>query len=139
MEISQLIAAKELFFSQNDIQDDESRLRKLVYARGAFAQAFRCVAGPSTLGKVLGRDHSSVVHYAKTHPTLIGYNDYKHLYDKAVELREGLFKKEDIPTMTHSDLVAIIKKMRQELRLEKEKVAQLYIYKEKFFKLKELI
>ena len=67
------------------------------------------------------------------------YDDYKKMYEDAVTFRESLFKKEDIPNMTHSDLIRIIKNLRQELREEKEKVEHLYIYKEKFFKLKELI
>lgn len=41
--------------------------------------------------------------------------------------------------MVHSDLVRIIKNLRNELRLEQEKVKELYIYKDKFFKLKELL
>lgn len=139
MEISELIAAKEIFFRHNQINDDNSRKRELVYARSAFAMAFRSVAGPSMMGKVLGRDHASVVHYGKNHPTLINYKDYKELYNAAVDLRESLFKREDLPTMTHSDLVRIIKNLRNELRLEQEKVKELYIYKDKFFKLKELI
>jgi len=139
MEVSELIAAKEIFFRHNNINDDDSRKRELVYARGAFAMAFRCVAGPSIMGRVLGRDHTSIVHYGKNHDTLKQYEDYKNLYEAAEELRESLFKKEDLPTMTHSDLVVIIKNLRQELRIEKEKVKELYIYKDKFFKLKELI
>lgn len=139
MEVSELIAAKEIFFRQNDINDDDSRKRELVYARGAFAMAFRCVAGPSVMGKVLGRDHASIVHYGKNHDTLKHYEDYKNLYEAAVELRESLFKREDLPNMTHSDLIRIIRSLRNELRLEKEKVKELYIYKDKFFKLKELI
>jgi hypothetical protein len=139
MEIGELIAAKDIFFQNIKLEDDNSRKRELVYARGAFAMAFRCVAGPSKMGQVLGRDHASIVHYSKMHDTLLQYEDYKNLYERATALRDGLFKKEDLPTMTHSDLIQVIKKLRTELRLEQEKVNQLYIYKEKFFKLKELI
>jgi D-alanine-D-alanine ligase-like ATP-grasp enzyme len=139
MEINELIAIKEIFFRHNEIVDDNSRKRNIVYARSAFSAAFRCVAGPSLLGKVLGRNHASVVHYAKSHDSLINYKDYKVLYERAIELRESLFKQEDLPTMNHSDLIQIIKNLRQELREEREKNQHLYIYKEKFFKLKELI
>ena len=139
MDISELISAKELFFNHMGVEDDYSRKRELVYARTAFSAAFRCVAGPSVMGKVLGRDHASVVHYNKIHDSLLKYDDYKEMYDYALEFRESLFKMEDLPHMTHSDLLRIIKKLRQELREEQEKVEQLYIYKEKFFKLKELI
>ena len=139
MDISELISAKELFFNHIGVEDNNSRQRGLVYARAAFSAAFRCVAGPSVMGKVLGRDHASVVHYCKIHDSLLNYKDYKEIYDYAVEFRESIFKMEDLPHMTHSDLLRIIKKLRQELREEKEKVENLYIYKEKFFKLKELI
>lgn len=139
MDIGELISAKELFFNHIGVQDDNSRQRTIVYARAAFSAAFRCVAGPSVMGKVLGRNHASVVHYGKLHDSLVNYKDYKEMYDYAVEFRESLFKMEDLPHMTHSDLLRIIKKLRQELREEKEKVENLYIYKEKFFKLKELI
>ena len=139
MKIDELIAAKEIFFTHNNIEDDNSRKRPLVYARAAFSSAFRCVAGPSKMGQALGRDHASIVHYGKLHNQMINYDDYKDLYKKAIDLRESLFNREDLPTMSHSDLIQIIRKLRQELRLEKEKTEQLYIYKEKFFKLKELI
>ena len=139
MDISELISAKELFFNHIGVEDDNSRQRTIVYARTAFSAAFRCVAGPSVMGKVLGRNHASVVHYGKLHDSLVNYKDYKEMYDYAVDFRESLFKMEDLPHMTHSDLLRIIKKLRQELREEKEKVENLYIYKEKFFKLKELI
>lgn len=134
-----MISAKEVFFKDNHILDDNSRKRGLVYARAAFAMAFRCVAGPSLMGKILGRDHATIVHYSRLHFSLIKYDDYNKLFEYAVIFRETLFKKEDIPTMTHSDLIRVIKGLRQELREEKEKNQHLYIYKEKFFKLKALI
>jgi len=139
MEISELIAAKEIFFRHNKIEDDNSRKRGLVYARCAFAMAFRSVAGPSRMGQILGRDHASIVHYSKQHQSLLNYDDYKELFQAAEQLRESLFKREDLPTMTHTDLIRIIKNLRNELRIEKEKCQELYLYKEKFFKLKELI
>jgi hypothetical protein len=139
MGIDELMSAKEAYFQMNNLIDDNSRKRKLVYARGAFAVAFRCVAGPSLMGKVLGRDHASVVHYTSMHSSLMEYDDYKDFYEKAISFRESLFKREDLPKLSHADLMIIIKKLRQELREEKEKTEELYIYKEKFFKLKELI
>ena len=67
MEIEELFAAKEIFFERIGIKEDQSRKRKLVYARAAFVNAFRREAGPSVMGRIIGRDHASVIHYRKIH------------------------------------------------------------------------
>jgi tetratricopeptide (TPR) repeat protein len=138
MEIGELIAAKELFFRSINIEDDNSRKRPLVYARAAFAAAFRA-AGPSRLGAVVGRNHASVIHYLKIHDQLKDYEDYRALYERAKEFRKDIMNGEDLPFLTHRDLVTMIQELRNELRIEKQKAEELYIYKEKFFKLKEFL
>lgn len=139
MEVGQLFAAKETFFDHIKVADDSSRKRPLVYARTAFATAFRRYAGPSKMGKVLGRNHASIVHYHKSHNELIKYDDYAKIYKYATEYRDALLQGEDLPFMDIESLIEVIKDLRTQLRLEQEKVAKMYIYKEKIEALKNLI
>ena len=139
MEIEELFAAKEIFFERIGIKEDQSRKRKLVYARAAFANAFRREAGPTSMGRILGRDHASIIHYRKLHDENMAYRDYKQLYDKAVAYALEVSNQDITFKMDSSDLLRLIKELREEIRLLKEDNDKLYIYKEKFFKLKELI
>lgn len=139
MEIEELFAAKEIFFERIGIKEDQSRKRKLVYARAAFVNAFRREAGPSAMGRIIGRDHASVIHYRKIHEDNMNYRDYKELYDKAVTYALEVSTEDITFKMDSSDLLRLIKELRQEIGLLKKDAVELYIYKEKFFKLKELI
>lgn len=139
MEIEELFAAKEIFFERIGIKEDQSRKRKLVYARAAFVNAFRREAGPSAMGRIIGRDHASVIHYRKIHEENMYYKDYKQLYDKAVTYALEVSNEDITFKMDSSDLLRLIKELREEIRLFKEDNDKLYIYKEKFFKLKELL
>lgn len=138
MKIEELITAKEMFFRNLNINDDNSRKRPLVYARTAFTAVFY-QAGVSKLGAVFGRDHSSVVHYKKMHSTLKGYDDYKMMYQSALEFRKALMSGDELPMMSHKDLISTIQELRAEIQKLKKENEHLYIYKEKFFKLKELL
>jgi len=139
MEIEELFAAKEIFFERIGIKEDQSRKRKLVYARAAFVNAFRREAGPSVMGRIIGRDHASVIHYRKIHEENMHYKDYKELYDKAVTYALEVSNEDITFKMDSSDLLRLIKELREEIGLLKKEAVELYIYKEKFFKLKELI
>ena len=140
MEITELYAAKEIFFDRLGIVEDQSRKRPIVYARTAFANAFHNLAGPSKMGSILGRNHASVIHYLKSHHKLIVYKDYKELYEQAVDYRKDLTDGDDhLPYLTAKDLLQTVKELREEKRLLQKKLDELYIYKDKFFKLKELI
>ena len=139
MEIEELFAAKEIFFERIGIKEDQSRKRKLVYARAAFVNAFRREAGPSAMGRIIGRDHASVIHYRKIHEDNMNYRDYKELYDKAVTYALEVSTEDITFKMDSSDLLRLIKELREEIGLLKKEAVELYIYKEKFFKLKELI
>lgn len=138
MEIRELITAKELFFRNNKILDDNSRKRPVVYARTAFSAAFK-KEGCVKIGKVLGRDHASVVHYMKSHNTLIQYKDYRELYEKALDFRKAFMEDDDLPMMSHQDLIKVIQDLRQELREEKEKADKLYIYKQQMENIKQML
>jgi hypothetical protein len=140
MEITELYAAKDVFFDRLGLKENQSRSRPLVYARTAFANAFHKCAGPSKMGSVLGRDHSSVIHYLKSHDKLIRYDDYKDMYNQAVEHRNAITNGDDyLPYLTSKDLLNKVKELREEKRLLQKELDTLYIYKEKFFKLKELL
>ena len=67
------------------------------------------------------------------------YKDYKELYDKAVTYALEVSNEDITFKMDSSDLLRLIKELREEIRLLKEDNDKLYIYKDKFFKLKELI
>jgi len=138
MEIAELHTAKEIFFRNNQILDDNSRKRPVVYARTAFSAAFRR-AGCVRLGKVLGRDHASVVHYLKSHKTLVQYKDYRDLYEKAIEFRKAFMEDDDLPIMSHHELIQMIQELRQELREEKERSDKLYIYKQQMENIKQML
>lgn len=140
MEINELYAAKDVFFEGLGLVEDQSRIRPLVYARTAFANAFHKCAGPSRMGTILGRDHSSVCHYLKSHERLMIYDDYKSMYDKAVEHRRAITNDDDyLPYYTSKDLLNKVAELREEKRLLQKEIDTLGIYKEKFFKLKELL
>ena len=140
MELTELYAAKDVFFDGLGLKEDQSRSRPLVYARIAFANAFHKCAGPTKMGSVLGRDHSSVIHYHKQHDKLIRYDDYKEMYNKAMEHRKTLTNNDDyLPLITSKDLLKKVKELREEKRLLQKELDTLYIFKEKFLKLKELL
>ena len=140
MELTELYAAKDIFFDGLGLKEDQSRSRPLVYARIAFANAFHKCAGPTKMGSVLGRDHSSVIHYHKQHDKLIRYDDYKVMYNQAMEHRKTLTNNDDyLPLITSKDLLKKVKELREEKRLLQKELDTLYIFKEKFLKLKELL
>jgi len=136
MEIAKLVIAADTFFQgKNDLNNE----RKNVLARAAFANAFRKHFKVVDIASVLGRDHSSVVHYKKTHPGNMMYDDYKRLFKNAELVRENILGDEIDTQMTIEDMLNTINKLKAKLTEKEKEVENLYIYKEKFFKLKELI
>ena len=61
------------------------------------------------------------------------------MYDKAVAYALEVSNEDITFKMDSSDLLRLIKELREEIGLLKKEAVELYIYKEKFFKLKELI
>ena len=72
-----------------------NRKRENVYLRSAFANAFRPVSKVIDIASVLHRNHSSIVYYCKNHESMIVYDDYKKLYDKALEVKKQFITKEE--------------------------------------------
>ena len=139
MEVEELFAAKEIFFDRVGVKENHSRARKLVYARTAFANAFKGYAGPSEMGRVMGKDHATIIHYKKVHSDNLKYEDYKELFDKAIVYAVEVVGQEETHKLDSFLLLKLIKELRQEIRILKENNDKLYIFKEKFFKLKELL
>lgn len=136
MEIGKLIIAADTFFKgENSLTNH----RKNVLARAAFANAFEKYFKVVDIASVLGRDHSSVVHYKKTHKGNMMYKDYADLFKQAEYVRESILGDEIDAQLTIEDMLTTINKLKTKLSEREREVEQLYIYKEKFFKLKELI
>lgn len=67
--------------------DKESRLQHYVQDRVALANVLRPYATYKGIGEILGKDHSSVVHYVKEHePMMKFYPSYVAKYKDALEI-----------------------------------------------------
>ncbi len=67
------------------------------------------------------------------------YDDYKKLFKQAESVRENILGDEIDQQLTIGDMLNTINKLKAKLSEKEKEVDNLYIYKEKFFKLKELI
>jgi len=136
MDLGKLVIASDTFFQGKNSLNNE---RKNVLARAAFANAFYKHFKVVDIASVLGRDHSSVVHYKKTHSGNMMYDDYKRLFKQAEAVRENILGDDIDQQLTIGDMLNTINKLKVKLSEKEKEVENLYIYKEKFFKLKELI
>ena len=136
MEIGKLVIAADSFFQGDNSLTNH---RKNVLARAAFANAFYKHFKVVDIASVIGRDHSSIVHYKKTHAGNMMYDDYKRLFKQAESVRENILGDEIDQQLTIGDMLNTINKLKAKLSEKEKEVDNLYIYKEKFFKLKELI
>ena len=136
MEIGKLVIAADTFFQGDNSLTNH---RKNVLARAAFANAFYKHFKVVDIASVLGRDHSSVVHYKKTHAGNMMYDDYIKLFKQAESVRDNILGDEIDQQLSIGDMLQTINKLKAKLSEKEKEVDNLYIYKEKFFKLKELI
>lgn len=136
MEIAKLVIAADTFFQGKNSLNNE---RKNVLARAAFANAFNKHFKVVDIASVLGRDHSSIVHYKKTHSGNMMYNDYVSLFKQAESVRENILGDDIDQQLTIGDLLNTINKLKTKLSEKEKEVDNLYIYKEKFIKLKEML
>jgi len=67
------------------------------------------------------------------------YDDYKRLFKQAEAVRENILGDDIDQQLTIGDMLNTINKLKVKLSEKEKEVENLYIYKEKFFKLKELI
>lgn len=107
-----------------------NRKRENVYLRSAFANAFRPVSKVIDIASVLHRNHSSIVYYCKNHESMIVYDDYKKLYDKALEVKKQFITKEE--NFDVELLLLSIKDLKEKINNQEKTIAGLTKYKEKY-------
>lgn len=113
------------------------RKRKNVYLRSAFANAFRPVSKVIDIASVLHRNHSSVVYYCKNHESMIVYDDYKKLYDKAVEVKKQFITNDqDFDVQL---LLLSIKDLKEKVKNQEQTIEYLNQYKEKYETIKKVL
>ena len=128
-ELQKLKQAKNQYFTRCGLEDDGRRTRELALMRGAFTCAFRSAGTLMELGKILTRDHSSIVHSVKVHESRLMYRDYRHFYKVACQVRDEL----DIDVMEKVDL----KSYENEITRLNDMVSELVKYKELYLTLKK--
>lgn len=136
MDIGKLVIAADTFFQGYNALTNH---RKNVLARAAFANAFRKYYKVVDIASVLGRDHSSIVHYKKSHSANLMYDDYKKLYKDAEQVRERIIGEDIEQELTIGDMLLTINRLKLKLKEKEKEVDELYFYRDKYFKLKELI
>lgn len=127
MDINKLILAKNSFFEGVTNLD---RKRENVYLRAAFANAFRPISRVIDLGAVLHRDHSSIIYYCKTHESNIKYDDYKKIYDKALDIKSKFL--EENQELNIDLLLSSIKELKEKIKLQEKTIEDLTTYKVKY-------
>jgi len=134
MDIKKLIMAKAAFFEGVTNLD---RKRQNVYLRSAFANAFRPVSKVIDIASVLHRNHSSVVYYCKNHENMIIYDDYKKLYDKAIEVKKQFITNDqDFDVQL---LLLSIKDLKEKIKNQEQTIEDLNQYKEKYETIKKVL
>tara|TARA_R110001583_G_scaffold55536_1_gene168545 strand:- start:339 stop:743 length:405 start_codon:yes stop_codon:yes gene_type:complete len=134
MDIKKLIMAKASFFEGVTNLD---RKRHNVYLRSAFANAFRPVSKVIDIASVLHRNHSSVVYYCKNHESMIIYDDYKKLYDKAIEVKKQFTANDqDFDVQL---LLLSIKDLKEKIKNQEQTIEDLNQYKEKYETIKKVL
>ena len=138
-----LMIAANAFFDKGN---NPSRLRKNVYARTAFSNAFYSLSKLADIGRVLNRHHATIIYYLKSHNSLIAYQDYKSVYEEALKIREeiaGNLEGNNVDPVnmlkTINKLRVMIESMRREISDSKNKIEQLLKYKEKYEALKKVV
>jgi hypothetical protein len=127
MDINKLILAKNSFFKD---ANNLNRKRENVYLRAAFANAFRPISRVIDLGAVLHRDHSSIIYYCKTHESNIKYDDYKKIYDKALDIKNKFL--EENQELNIDLLLSSIKELKEKIKLQEKTIEDLTTYKVKY-------
>ena len=108
--------------------DNNSRTHEHVEHRCAIANAVRCYTSLTNIGRIFGKDHSTIVHYNKEHLPLIRfYPSYRKKFQVALQVSNDLSREMGaLPIMNakegvtlHQQLV-IIDKTTYELNKLKE-------------------
>jgi len=130
--------AMNAFFKTGNIPN---RHRINVYRRTAFTNAFKDVSKVVDLARVLDMNHSSVVHYKRTHESLIMYEDYRELYHLALSLKNNIME-DDTELETFWSKERHIQQMN-DLKIQidylKGQINKLSMYKDKYEKIVEAL
>jgi ribosomal protein L30E len=128
-ELQQMERAKNAILARLGLDDKDTRKREYTLARGAFVNAYRHKATLMELGKILNRDHSSIVHAQREHGARLNYKDYRWAYKVACEIRDE-YPIEPMENVNHKSLEDEIKRLN-------EMVSELIKYKELYLTLKK--
>jgi hypothetical protein len=128
-ELQQMQRAKNAIFARLGLEDRDTRKREYTLARGAFVNAYRSKATLMELGKIVSRDHSSIVHAYKEHGARLAYKDYRWAYKVACEIREEY----PIDSIENVD----VSSLEQEVKKLNDMVSELVKYKELYLTLKK--
>jgi hypothetical protein len=122
MELIQLETLKstyEDFLKEISLRDTGNQKRDIVYARAAWANAFRPNARVVDLAKVLGKHHATIVYYNQIHMNQMVYTDYAAVYQEALRVRNRYINDEPTEEMTMHRLKRdLLKKIEQNISLE---------------------
>ncbi len=128
-ELQQMERAKNAILARLGLEDRDTRKREYTLARGAFVNAYRSKATLMELGKILNRDHSSIVHAQKEHGSRLAYKDYRWAYKVACEVRDEY----PIEAVENVD----VSSLEQEVKRLNDMVSELVKYKELYLTLKK--
>jgi ribosomal protein L30E len=128
-ELQQMARAKNATLARLGLEDLDTRKREYTLARGAFVNAYRHKATLMELGKIIGKDHSTVIHAIREHGARLNYKDYRWAYKVACEIRE------EYPIETAESVDS--KSLEDEIKKLNDMVSELVKYKELYLTLKK--
>ena len=128
-ELQKIKQAKNMFYVNLGMSENDDRTRNQSLARSAFVCAFRNFATLQELGKIVGRDHSTLIYAIREHTYRLVHEDYQRMYKVACEIRE----KADLDHIDTYDIFG----MQEEVKRLNEVVTELIKYKELYLTLKK--
>ena len=119
-----LFEAKQIFF---DGKIEKNRVRSNVLKRMAFCNAFNHYATKINMGAVIGKNHSTVIHYNKQHEWHSKYcNEYIEYYTVAEALvSQYVTTEEDFGGLDKPVMVGIIRDLRHTLNVKQVEINNL--------------
>tara|TARA_R110000822_G_scaffold92234_1_gene212425 strand:+ start:3322 stop:3849 length:528 start_codon:yes stop_codon:yes gene_type:complete len=121
---------KNDFLLFHGITDNGSRNRPLVLARAAWANAACWANTVESIGLVVNKDHSTISHYRRLHPTNMKYSDYNELYLSAKEFGKSVNYIPVKPTIFEYE--PLLSKLTNEINSLRSEIEDLKVYKHKY-------
>ena len=128
-ELQKIKQAKNMYYVNIGMSENDDRTRSQSLARSAFVCAFRNFATLQELAKIVARDHSTLVYAIKEHNYRLVHEDYHSMYKVACEIRDKV-------DLDHIDTYDIFG-MQEEIKRLNEIVTELVKYKELYLTLKK--